>query len=303
MSEVTTVCQAPAKLNLFLHITGQRDDGYHLLQSVFVPIALYDELRFVPNERGVIKRANVIEGLSEHDDLVIKAAHALRDYVGRPELGVEIALFKAIPTGAGLGGGSSDAATTLMSLSQLWGLQLSREELLPIALSLGADVPFFLYAQPAIVEGVGEQINCLAPSLAARLSTVHYLLCVPKLLIPTVEIFRDERLNRASPSLPLEELDGLLAHMDKPWQYGHNDMEAVACRQHPRLALMCEFFAGLGIAVRMSGAGSVFFASFASAAEALDAQTRATKALSELAADHPIQSLALRTLVVPAHTI
>ncbi|NLP32122.1 MAG: 4-(cytidine 5'-diphospho)-2-C-methyl-D-erythritol kinase, partial [Oligella ureolytica] len=123
--------KAPAKLNLFLHITGRRDDGYHLLQSLFVPIALYDSLVFKQNGSGRVRRLNAIDGIDEDDDLVVKAARLLKEYTSKAELGVDIELHKVIPSGAGLGGGSSDAASTLLALSKLWDLHLSAEELLP----------------------------------------------------------------------------------------------------------------------------------------------------------------------------
>src|SRR5699024_4025905 len=175
MSSVIRV-KAPAKLNLFLHITGRRDDGYHLLQSLFVPIAIYDSLVFKQNGSGRVRRLNAIDGIDEDDDLVVKAARLLKEYASKPELGVDIELHKVIPSGAGLGGGSSDAASTLLALSKLWDLHLSAEELLPLALQLGADVPFFLEAEPAIVEGIGERITKLSANLNARLNNVHYVL-------------------------------------------------------------------------------------------------------------------------------
>lgn len=297
--------KAPAKLNLFLHVTGRRDDGYHLLQSLFVPIALYDSLSFRQNSSGLVRRLNVIDGIAEEDDLVVRAARLLKEHVSRPELGVDIELGKVIPSGAGLGGGSSDAATTLVSLNALWDLRLTTEELLPLALQLGADVPFFLDAAPAIVEGIGEFISKLSSDLSERLSQVCYVLFVPKLPIPTPSIFNDPRLQRDTDKLSLSDLEFALAHAEQLWQYGHNDLESVACAQHPALESMRQFLLGLGIKARMSGAGSVFFAAYESQAEAAAVQQLVEAALQQLINNRSedaglISSLQLRCLVVAA---
>ena len=299
MSEIVEV-KAPAKLNLFLHITGRRDDGYHLLQSLFVPIALYDSLAFSLNSQGQVRRLSVIAEIAEEDDLVVKAARLLKVHVSRPELGVDIKLQKVIPSGAGLGGGSSDAAATLLALNELWALHLSKEELLPLALQLGADVPFFLYSRPAMVEGIGEQITTLPRDLSERLHRAHYVLFIPTLPIPTVSIFKDPTLKRNTPKLNLSELEVELNRSKQPWQYGHNDLEPVACAQHPSLEVMRQFLIGLGVTVRMSGAGSVFFAAYDSKKEAYAAQQGVEEALRALAADSPLKPLQLRSLLVAA---
>ncbi|MFT5394989.1 MAG: 4-diphosphocytidyl-2-C-methyl-D-erythritol kinase, partial [Gammaproteobacteria bacterium] len=146
---------APAKLNLFLHITGQRPDGYHLLQTVFQFIELADEIDFTILESNKVERSSSLEDVAAADDLVVKAAHALKEKTGC-KLGVDIKVDKKIPTGGGLGGGSSDAATTLVALNELWGCGLSTKELARIGLSLGADVPVFIHSHAAWAEGVGE---------------------------------------------------------------------------------------------------------------------------------------------------
>lgn len=308
MSSIIDV-KAPAKLNLFLHITGRRKDGYHLLQSLFVPVALYDSLSFQQNSLGLVRRLSVIEGISEDDDLVVRAARLLKEYVSRPELGVDIELHKVIPSGAGLGGGSSDAASTLVALNDLWGLCLSIDELLPLALRLGADVPFFLDAEPAIVEGIGECITKLSSTeLNTRLSKAHYVLFVPKLPIPTPSIFKDPSLKRDSDKLGVTELELALEHAEQPWLYGHNDLEPVARAQHPALEAMCQFLFGLGIKARMSGAGSVFFAAYESHAEAEAVRQRVEAELQALASydgnsDNLLNSLQLRCLIAAANSM
>ena len=293
--------QAPAKLNLFLHVTGRRDDGYHLLQSLFVPIALYDELSFSLTHQGKVRRLTTIPGIAEEDDLVVKAAYLLKAHVERPALGVDIGLKKNIPSGAGLGGGSSDAATTLLVLNELWGLQLSKEELLPLALQLGADVPFFLYCTPAVVEGIGEQIVPLE-QLGNRLNKVHYVLFVPKLAIPTVSIFKDPDLTRDTSKLSLEELSEALKLMKQPWRYGQNDLEPVACKQHLVLAELAGGLRDLGVEARMSGAGSVFYAASPTREEAELIHQRVEGALNDLPLSHPLNALEMRCIIVAAHT-
>lgn len=295
---------APAKLNLFLHVTGRRDDGYHLLQSLFVPIALYDSLNFKLNTEGHVRRLNDIAEIAEEDDLVIKAARLLQAHGGKTTLGVDIELRKVIPSGAGLGGGSSDAAATLLALNALWDLQLSKVQLLPLALSLGADVPFFLDAAPAIVEGIGEQIKPLPDTLAANLAETHYVLFVPQLAIPTPRIFKDPGLKRDTPKLSYQQLLADLTAAEALWHFGHNDLQPVACAQHTALADLNRFLQDLGIAARMSGAGSVFFAAYTSKAQAVCAQQRVEQAFAELRRRDPAAPLAalqLRCLSVAAH--
>ncbi|WP_432786291.1 4-diphosphocytidyl-2-C-methyl-D-erythritol kinase [Oligella sp. MSHR50489EDL] len=289
--------KAPAKLNLFLHVTGRREDGYHLLQSLFVPIALYDGLNLKLNSRGgQIRRLTENHGIAEDDDLVIKAARLLKSTVGRSELGVDIELEKVIPSGAGLGGGSSDAAAVLLALNQLWELQLSPQELLPLALQLGADVPFFLYKRAAIVEGIGERITPLRQDLNARVAGAHYVLFVPKLPIPTVNIFKDPGLKRDTPSLELPQLEEALFASEPLWHYGHNDLEPVACAQHPALAAMVQWLTALGIKVRMSGAGSVFFAVFESRQQSEAVAALAEQAYAELTQHTDVATALLRSL-------
>ncbi len=297
--------KTPAKLNLFLHVTGRREDGYHLLQSLFVPIACYDHLSFTLDAHGQIRRLTDNAGIAEADDLVIKAAHGLKKMVGRTDLGVAIALLKNIPSGAGLGGGSSDAAATLMALNQLWDLQLRRDELLPLALQLGADVPFFLYQEAALVEGIGERITPLRQDLRERLAGAHYVLLVPKLAIPTVSIFRDPRLKRDTSQLSVAQLEKALAETEPLWRYGHNDLESVARKQHPALEAMVQWLRDLGIEVRMSGAGSVFFAVCHTSQQAEEMVAQVRQAYAELlqrtdAVAELLCSLALRCVAVAA---
>ena len=165
---------APAKLNLFLHVTGRRQDGYHLLQTVFRFLDFSDQLSFSVRADGIIKLLNPIAGVPEDKDLCVRAAKLLKQKTGAPQ-GVDIFLQKQIPMGGGLGGGSSDAATTLLALNQLWELNLNREQLLELGLQLGADVPVFIFGQNAFAEGIGEKLVPikLPPAWYLVLSLIH----------------------------------------------------------------------------------------------------------------------------------
>jgi 4-diphosphocytidyl-2-C-methyl-D-erythritol kinase len=255
---------APAKLNLFLHVVGQRADGYHLLQSVFCLIDWCDEIRITTHAQGRIHRAEA-QDWAEDDDLAIRAARALKAYGQRRGLltetaGGEVSIRKAIPNGAGLGGGSSDAATTLIAFNSLWGLNLPRKSLAEIGLTLGADVPFFLHGQAALVGGVGESMESLQP--AAQ----WFVVVVPPQVVPTALIFKDPTLTRNTAPMPPDDLQ--LACKDVRWTFGHNDLEPVACRQFPVVARWRDHLRSAAIslglpptAVRMSGSGGSCFVS------------------------------------------
>ena len=182
-------CLAPAKLNLFLHITGRRPDGYHALQTVFQLLDWGDRLHFTRRDDGVIARKTDVPGVPEADDLVVRAARLLQSTTGSP-LGVDIEIDKILPMGAGLGGGSSDAATTLLALNRFWGVDLSREALQDLGLKLGADVPFFIFGQNAFAEGVGETLQ------AVNLPKRFFLVVSPAVHVPTAAIFSE--IGRAS---------------------------------------------------------------------------------------------------------
>jgi 4-diphosphocytidyl-2-C-methyl-D-erythritol kinase len=242
---------APAKLNLFLHVVGRRADGYHLLQTVFRFIDHGDTLHFSPRDDAAIVRIDPIPGVPAEDDLVVRAAHALQAATGTRH-GVDIRLEKRLPMGGGLGGGSSDAATTLLALNHLWALGLSRRELQAIGLGLGADVPVFVFGENAFAEGVGEALRSLALPPAA------YLVLVPPVAIATADIFRAAELRRDTPAIdPAVWLPGA----------GHNDLQDVAVARYPVLAEYLEWLGGHGEA-RMTGSGACVFAPFPSLARA-----------------------------------
>jgi 4-diphosphocytidyl-2-C-methyl-D-erythritol kinase len=250
---------APAKINLFLHVVGRRADGYHLLQTVFRFIDLADTLRFAPRDDGSIALATPTPGVLPGQDLVVRAALALREAAkagaGRTvsELpGVTISLEKRIPMGGGLGGGSSDAATTLVALNHLWGCGLSREELQAIGLGLGADVPVFVHGRNCFAEGVGEEFTDVA------VPEEWYLLTMPAVAVPTPEIFRSPLLRRDTPAIaPADWRPGM----------GGNDLEAVACALYPEVARHLDWLRRHGDA-RMTGSGACCFAAFTTEAAA-----------------------------------
>jgi 4-diphosphocytidyl-2-C-methyl-D-erythritol kinase len=242
---------APAKLNLFLHVTGRRADGYHLLQTAFRFVDFGDTLRFSPREDEAVVRVDPLPGVAPADDLTVRAAEALRQASGCRH-GVDIHLEKRLPMGGGLGGGSSDAATTLLALNHLWALGLPRQALQRIALTLGADVPVFVFGDNAFAEGVGERLRPLS------LPPAWYLVLVPPLAIATADIFRAAELARDTP--PIDP------HAWKPGD-GRNDLQAVAVERYPLLAEYLEWLGRHGDA-RMSGSGACVFAGFASEARA-----------------------------------
>lgn len=268
---------APAKLNLFLHVVGRRPDGYHLLQTVFRFIDLADTLRFEPRSDGRIVLATPTPGVPPEQDLIVRAAETLKVGAGETALGAIIHLKKCIPMGGGLGGGSSDAATTLLALNELWGCGLSNERLQAIGLALGADVPVFIHGHNCFAEGVGERFTDVA------LPDAWYLLTLPAVAVPTAEIFRSTRLKRDTPAMkPADWRPGV----------GHNDLEPVACELYPEVARHLDRLRRYGDA-RMTGSGACCFVEFADAAGAraarlalpADMQARVVRGLSV----HPLE--------------
>lgn len=242
---------APAKLNLFLHVVGRRSDGYHLIQTAFRLIDFCDRISVVPREDGTIRLEDELPGVPAEGNLVVRAARALKDAAGVPN-GVAIRIEKRIPMGAGLGGGSSDAATTLLALNRIWGTGFSRSELATIAAALGADVPFFLFGANAFGEGIGEVLTPL------DLAPAWYVVLTPQVAVPTAEIFAAPELTRdAKPIKITAFFNG----------FGRNDLEPVVCARYPEVAKHLAWLRSFGDA-RMSGSGSSVFAEFASEAEA-----------------------------------
>lgn len=250
---------APAKLNLFLHVTGQRADGYHDLQTLFQIIDLCDELAFEIDRSGVIARVDdaasapgPLAAIPSAEDLVVRAATLLRAKAGDPALGVRIRLRKRIPLGGGLGGGSSDAATTLLVLNRLWGCNLPVLQLAELGLTLGADVPVFVQGESGLGEGVGERLTALP------LPERWFLVLHPGVSVPTRDIFQASELTRNSPILTIP---ALLA------SGGRNDCEPVVRKRYPQVAEALDWL-GRFAPSRLTGTGSCLFASFDSAAAA-----------------------------------
>ena len=251
MSEISyqsLTLRSPAKLNLFLHIVGRRADGYHLLQSVFQLIDWCDTIHLKLIPQNEIRRIDPIAGVEPENDLVVRAAKLLKDFC-QIESGVEIGLQKEIPMGAGMGGGSSDAATTLIGLNTLWNLKLNQKTLCELGLQLGADVPFFIFGKNAFVEGIGEQIQEI------DLETRDFLVIFPNQGIPTISIFQDPELTLNHGQITI---DGFLA---SPWSDLSNDCQAVAMRICPEVKQALDWISQAvpGSEPRMSGSGSSVF--------------------------------------------
>jgi 4-diphosphocytidyl-2-C-methyl-D-erythritol kinase len=240
---------APAKLNLFLHVVGRRPDGYHLLQSAFVLIDAADTLRFRVRRDGAIRRESDLPGVPADEDLVVRAARLLREAT-RCTLGADIEVDKRLPVGGGLGGGSSDAATTLIALNALWGTGLDRPALQALGARLGADVPFFVFGRSAWVEGIGERLAPLAVPQA------WYLVLVPPVGVPTGEIFAAAELTRDTEALKMEDFsapEGL-------FRLG-NDLEPVVAARYPVVRDHLEWLSRHAKA-RLTGSGACVFAWF-----------------------------------------
>lgn len=237
---------APAKLNLFLHVTGRRADGYHELQSVFVPIDLADLLDFERRDDGAIERSGDVIGEPARD-LALRAAQLLAQASGT-RFGASIRVQKRIPAGSGMGGGSSDAATTLIALNRLWDLNWPRQRLAELAPQLGADVPFFLGRGPAFVEGAGERITPLA------VAPSYYAVVYPGIAVSTAEIFADPALTRDTKPTIIAALSAALVDVARA-AYGANDLQAIVARRHPEVQRALAHLRRFGPA-RMTGSGS-----------------------------------------------
>lgn len=245
---------APAKLNLFLHITGRRADDYHLLQSVFMLIDWCDTLHFELRRDGVISRTDLGMAVNQDlpaEDLSVRAARALQAATGTT-LGVHISLEKRIPSQAGMGGGSSDAASCLLALQRLWGLRLPPAKLMALALSLGADVPFFLCGSHAWVEGIGELIT------PVTLPAARFLVIKPAAGLSTQAIFSSPELKRDTKTATIR---GFAANDNgRVYGFGHNDLQPVAEKLCPPMVQSLNWLAAQGLQGRMTGSGSAVFA-------------------------------------------
>jgi len=243
----TLIVPAPAKLNLYLHVTGRRGDGLHLLETLFAALDYGDSIAIARRDDGAIRRAGGWHEIPEEADLAVRAAHALKAATGC-RAGVDIAVTKRIPVGGGLGGGSSDAASVLLALNRLWGLGLSRERLMEIGLSLGADVPFFVLGSPAFASGVGEILR------PVTLPPMWVAVIAPAVSVPTAGIFGAPELTRDTPSAKMDVFSE---------GYGRNDLQSVATVRHPEIGAALAELRKHSRHARMTGSGSAVFASFA----------------------------------------
>ncbi|HUF82061.1 MAG TPA: 4-(cytidine 5'-diphospho)-2-C-methyl-D-erythritol kinase [Burkholderiales bacterium] len=274
---------APAKLNLMLRVLGRREDGYHLLQSVIRFLDHGDTLTFRVRDDGRIVRARDVADVPAGDDLTLRAARSLQQASGT-RLGAEIALEKRLPVGGGLGGGSSDAATTLLALNQLWGAGLTRERLLVLALELGADVPVFVYGDSALVEGIGERLSPVA------VPPDWYLVLEPPVAVPTSRIFAHKQLKRDSKPIKITAFSAAQAG---------NDLEAVVCREYPEVARHLAWLRAKmrgGAQAWVTGAGACVFAAFPNESAAREVWQQAPGGMRGFVARglerHPLRDLA-----------
>jgi 4-diphosphocytidyl-2-C-methyl-D-erythritol kinase len=248
----TLTVAAPAKVNLFLHVTGRRTDGYHTLESLFALIDLADTVMLARRADGAITRTAEVAGVAADDDLTLRAARALAAATGTRD-GVDIALAKRIPLGAGLGGGSSDAASVLLALNRLWNLALPRSELAAIAGTLGADVPFFVGGESALARGIGDRLT------PVTLPATWIALAFPQAHVRTADIFAAPELTRSTPSAKMEVFSE---------GYGRNDLAGVTVARFPAVAESLAALTRAAPQARMTGSGACVFAACSTEREA-----------------------------------
>ncbi len=246
---------APAKLNLFLHITGRRADGYHLLQTVFQMLDYADEIELICRDDGIISRLNDNQDIPIESDLCLRASKLLQRRCGA-KLGVDIKLTKNLPIGGGIGGGSSDAATVLHGLNLLWKLDLTIEELAEVGLELGADVPVFVHGFSAWAEGIGESLTPI------KLPQQWFVVIQPEVFVSTAEIFSDQALTRDCEALTIARFQN-----KSGFENCSNVFEPVVIRKYPQIAKAMSWLSSFSEA-RLTGTGSCIFASFETKLEA-----------------------------------
>ena len=279
---------APAKVNLFLHITGQCADGYHLLQTVFCLLDLHDTIKLKPTTDGVVNRVNNVPGVPAEQDLCVRAAKLLQQHTQCP-LGVDILVEKHIPMGGGLGGGSSDAATVLIALNSLWQLNLSRKELMSLGLKLGADVPFFIFGKNAWAEGIGEQLTEI------NLHNSYYVVLNPNIHVSTAQIFANKQLTKNTNPKTMSDFSGTakLTAGNLSAEF-INDLEKIVCSEYPAVLDCLNWLSQFGDA-RMSGSGASVFLEVADEKTAVDICNQKPKSVQGFVAkglnQHPLINL------------
>ena len=279
---------APAKINLFLHITGQCADGYHLLQTVFCLLDLHDTIKLKPTTDGVVNRVNNVPGVPAEQDLCVRAAKLLQQHTQCP-LGVDILVEKHIPMGGGLGGGSSDAATVLIALNSLWQLNLSRKELMSLGLKLGADVPFFIFGKNAWAEGIGEQLTEI------NLHNSYYVVLNPNIHVSTAQIFANKQLTKNTNPKTMSDFSGTakLTAGNLSAEF-INDLEKIVCSEYPAVLDCLNWLSQFGDA-RMSGSGASVFLEVVDEKTAVDICNQKPKGVQGFVAkglnQHPLINL------------
>jgi 4-diphosphocytidyl-2-C-methyl-D-erythritol kinase len=261
------IAKAPAKINLFLHITGQRPDGYHTLQTLFQFLDYCDELTFSIRNDNKINLIAELPTVPTEENIIWRAAKLLQKTT-QCKFGADIKLKKIIPMGGGLGGGSSDAATTLLALNHLWQTNLSKQQLAELGLQLGADVPVFIHGKAAFAEGIGEHLQFIT------LPEPWYLVLVPECQVNTAEIYRAPELTRNTAPITIRELLS---------RGGHNDCEAVVRNRYSAVAQALDWLAQYAPA-KMTGTGACVFASFDTQQQALAVAAQAPKHLHSFVA-------------------
>jgi len=271
---------APAKLNLFLHVTGRRGDGYHLLETLMVALDVGDTITLTRRDDGAIERTSELPGVAPEHDLAVRAARALKQETACP-WGVDVAVTKRIPLGGGMGGGSSDAATMLLALNRLWDVNLPRDALMQIGIALGADVPFFLGAEPALARGIGERLT------SVTLPAFWVAVIVPPIAVSTAAIFTAPELTRNAASAKMDVFSE---------GYGRNDLQRIAVARFPGIDAALRNLGDRSACARMTGSGAGVFAPFATEAEAraaVDARPPATFGfVARTLARHPLAAFA-----------
>ncbi|MCX8585298.1 MULTISPECIES: 4-(cytidine 5'-diphospho)-2-C-methyl-D-erythritol kinase [unclassified Gilliamella] len=250
---------SPAKLNLFLYITGRRPDNYHNLQTLFQFIDVCDKLTFNVRNDGKIRLLTQFEQVPEDKNLITIAAQRLKSYANNSELGVDIAIEKMIPMGGGLGGASSNAATVLVALNQLWNLNIEQQTLITIGRSIGADVPIFIYGHSAFAEGIGDQFQ------QVDIPQYWYLVSCPNIEISTVKVFNDPKLQRDTPKRTIEQL------MSIPFDKFTNDCEPIVRERYPQVDQLISYLSKFA-PTRLTGTGACVFTRCDSKEQALSIQ-------------------------------
>ncbi|NOT17917.1 MAG: 4-(cytidine 5'-diphospho)-2-C-methyl-D-erythritol kinase [Sulfuriferula sp.] len=281
----TLICAAPAKLNLFLHVVGRREDGYHLLETVFRFIAYGDTVTLTLRDDGLVVREYDLPDVPEKQDLCLRAARLLQQVSG-VDYGVSIALDKRLPMGGGLGGGSSDAASVLLGLNQLWHLHIPRQVLQDLALQLGADVPVFIFGRSAFAQGVGEVLQSVV------LDTAWYLVLMPDAHVATPKIFASEQLTRNTKSVRIADFSRAEIFSDLT----KNDLQSVVCEMYPAVAEAVTLLSQYGLA-RMTGSGACVFSVFGCEADALSVLSKIPAHIRGFVAQgldsHPLKNFAV----------